>query len=74
VLFSPHDSVAVKVLSMILVMSSSYDCVHKCGHESVSEPLNTGWTLCEQQRELKSKCSEWKKGGGRNFLSRCFMW
>jgi hypothetical protein len=35
---------------------------HECAHASVSGNLNTGWTLCEQQRELRSKCNETEKG------------
>jgi hypothetical protein len=31
----------------------------------VSWHLNTGQILCEQQRELRLKCSEIEKGGGK---------
>jgi D-alanyl-D-alanine carboxypeptidase len=48
--FSPQDTRTVHVLCKILVLSSAHDTAHV----SVSEYLNTGWTLCEQQRELRS--------------------
>jgi hypothetical protein len=54
VLFSSHDSGTAKVLRTIFVLSS----VHECAHASVSEHLNAGLTLYEQQREFMSKCSE----------------
>jgi hypothetical protein len=60
---SPHDSGTVNVLRTILVLSSSHDCAHA----SVSGHLNTGWTLREHQRELRSKCSEMEKGGEKPF-------
>jgi hypothetical protein len=68
--FSLHDSGTIKVVRTIIVLSSAHDCAHA----SVSEHLNTGWTLCEQQMELRSKCSEMEKGGENNFLSSCIMW
>jgi hypothetical protein len=40
----------------------------------VSGHLNTGWTFCEQQGELRSKCSEKEKGREAQILSSCFMW
>jgi hypothetical protein len=30
---------------------------------TLSRYMNTGWTLCEQQRELRQKCSEMVKVG-----------
>jgi hypothetical protein len=72
--FSPHDSGTVAVLRKILVLPSA----HECAHASVSGHLDTGWTMCEQQRELRSKCNEIEKNicrrGRRVFLSSCFMW
>jgi hypothetical protein len=62
-LFSSHDSGTVGVLRTMLVLA----CAHDRAHASVSEHLNTGWTLCEQQRELRSKCSEMEKGVENNF-------
>jgi hypothetical protein len=61
--FSPHDSRTVRVLRMILVLLSAHNCVHA----SVARHLNTGCTLCKQQRELRSKCSEIEKGDERTF-------
>jgi hypothetical protein len=56
--FSPYDTGTVKVLRTILVLSSAHDCTHAIlGH------LNTGWILCEQRRELRSKCNEKGKCG-----------
>jgi hypothetical protein len=57
--FSPHESGTAKVLHTILGLSST----HESAHASVSGHVNTRWTLCEQQRELRSKCSEMEKGG-----------
>jgi hypothetical protein len=44
-----------------LVISSAHDCAHA----SVSARFirNTGWTLLEQQTELRLKCSEMEKDG-----------
>jgi hypothetical protein len=69
--FSPHDSRTVKVIRSVLILSST----HECANATVSGHLNTGWILCEQQRELRSKCSKMEKvgEGGRDFLSSCFM-
>jgi hypothetical protein len=53
----------------ILWKESRLKCV-----ATLSWHLNTGGTLCEQHRELRSKCSEIEKGGGRNFLNSRFMW
>jgi hypothetical protein len=33
----------------------------------LSGHLNTGWPLCEQQRELRLKCSEMEKDGEETF-------
>jgi hypothetical protein len=51
--FSPHDSETVKVLHMILVLTSAYDCVHV----SFSGCLITRWTFCEQPKEFRLKRS-----------------
>jgi hypothetical protein len=67
--FSPLDSGNIKVLRTIFVVWSAYDCAHA----SVSGHMNTGQTLCKQQRELKSKCREMEEGGGTSFPSSCFM-
>jgi hypothetical protein len=61
--FSPHDSGTVKVLRTILALSIE----HECAHAPVSGHTNAGWTLCEQQRQLRSKCSEMERGGGQKF-------
>jgi hypothetical protein len=61
--FSPHDSGTVEVLLTILVLSSSHDCAHECAYASISGHLSTGWTLCEKQTELRSKCNELVEGG-----------
>jgi hypothetical protein len=58
--FLPLDSGTVEVLSTILVLSS----IHERAHASVSGNLNMGWTFCEQQRELRSKCSAMENGLG----------
>jgi hypothetical protein len=68
VLFSPHDRGTVNVLRAILVLSSAHDCAHA----SDSENLNTGCTLCEQQRELRLKCSDMVKGGGKKLCEYMF--
>jgi hypothetical protein len=67
--FSSHDRRTVNVLCAILVLARAHDCAHA----SLQKNLNTGWTLCEQQRELRPKFSDMVKGGGENFASRCFM-
>jgi hypothetical protein len=48
-------------------------CEHESAHVSVSGHLRTRWALCGQQRELRSKCSEMKKGGGGGKLGDCFI-
>jgi hypothetical protein len=57
--FSSHGSVTVGVLRTVRVLSSARDYAHA----SVSGHWSTGWTLCEQQRELRLKRSEMEKGG-----------
>jgi hypothetical protein len=54
-----------RVLRTILVLS----CAHRSAHASVSGHLNTGWSFCDQQRELTWKCSRIQKGvlGGGYF-------
>jgi hypothetical protein len=71
--FSTHDSGTVKVLRKIPALSSAHGCVHECAHATVSGHLNTGWTLCEQQRELRSKSGETEKGGEKKLPVCCFM-
>jgi hypothetical protein len=59
---SPHDSGTVKASRTILVPLSSFTA-----HTSVSAHLNAHmhtFTHCEQQRELRWKCSEMEKYGG----------
>jgi hypothetical protein len=50
-----------------------FHVVNMTAHASVSGHLNTGRTLCEQQRECRWKCSEMQTGGGKNLLSSCLM-
>jgi hypothetical protein len=55
-------------LSKFYVLYSFYRAhitAHECAHASVIRHLNTEWTLSEQQRKLRSKCSEIEKGGGK---------
>jgi hypothetical protein len=40
----------------------------------VSGHLNAGRAFCEQQREIRSKCSEKEKGEVGDILSSQFMW
>jgi hypothetical protein len=71
--FSTHESGIFEIVPTILVAPRAHDSAHECAHASVSGNLNTGLTLCERQRELRSKCSQMEKGEEKNFLISCFM-
>jgi hypothetical protein len=52
----------MQYVSHILWKESHLRCV-----ATFSGHLNTRWTLCEQERELRSKCNEVEKSGGKTF-------
>jgi hypothetical protein len=62
--FSPHDSGTVNVLRTTRIVNSVEGITPQMWG-TLSGHLNTGWTLCEQERELRSKCSEMETGGGK---------